>query len=178
MATITVPKPGSDYLCKGKCNHADCEGHRKNAAAICRVCDKKIGYGKPWVVLAGGQSAHFNCAEDDGRIHSVSSRFSYPYKTTIPTEIGKRWVDRSWSNDSSACCWLRIPSKQHPKAVLCLWVQPDDKSEWEFPDQGKFQLDFIVDENEGWDNNTCKTLLTSDGIVTVMTEVKKHMESH
>ena len=64
MAAITVPKPGSAYLCatKDKCNHADCAQHRRDAAAFCRICDKRVGYGQPWIVWDGGQAAHFDCA--------------------------------------------------------------------------------------------------------------------
>lgn len=106
------------------------------------------------------------------RIAAAPSMFKYPSKTTIPTVLGPAWEDRSWSNDASACCWLNVPSKKTPKAVLCLWVQADDKAVWELPEQGKYQLDFMPDHDEGWDNNTGKTLLTTDDIKAVVARIK------
>lgn len=86
-------------------------------------------------------------------------------------EIGKGWEDRSWYNDASACCWLKVPTKKNPDAVLCLWVQPDDKENWEMAEAGRYQLDHIVDSHEGWDGNTCKTLLVTDDLVAVVAAI-------
>lgn len=107
---------------------------------------------------------------------TLPNEFGYPYKTTIPSEIVKeweRWEDRSWHNDASACGWTKVPTTAHPKAVLCLWVQADKKDEREFPEMGTFQLDWIADSDEGWDEDTCRTLLTSDSIEEVMKTIKK-----
>lgn len=105
---------------------------------------------------------------------STATKFKYECLTTIPKEIGKGWVDRSWHNDASACAWLDVPSAKTPKAVLVLWVQPDNKAEWELPDQPRFQLDFLVDGDEGWDDRTSKTLLKTDDIKAVVAEVLKY----
>lgn len=46
MAAGILPKPGSEYLCKGQCHHIDCNHIRQDAAALCRICQKPIGYDK------------------------------------------------------------------------------------------------------------------------------------
>lgn len=46
MAAGILPKPGSEFLCKGKCEHTDCNHIRQDAAALCRICQKPIGFGR------------------------------------------------------------------------------------------------------------------------------------
>lgn len=46
MAAGILPKPGSEYLCRGKCEHIDCNHIRQDAAAVCRICQKPIGFEK------------------------------------------------------------------------------------------------------------------------------------
>lgn len=71
MSYITVPFPGTEYLCDAVCRHRDCAQHHRDAAAICRLCEKKIGYGRPWIVWNGGQSAHFDCAQERAEERAV-----------------------------------------------------------------------------------------------------------
>ncbi len=56
-----------------------------------------------------------------------------------------------------------------------LWVQPDDKEDWELPDNGKYQLDWMADSDEGWVEETAKTLLTMDDYAAIQTEIKKQI---
>ncbi len=45
MAAITVPAPGTEYgPCEEPCAHRDCAESRHMAAAICRFCERPIGY--------------------------------------------------------------------------------------------------------------------------------------
>jgi hypothetical protein len=50
----------------GKCQHRDCAGVHRDAAKICRLCDKPIGYGA-WVYGDNdgdiGDLVHRDCAE-------------------------------------------------------------------------------------------------------------------
>ncbi len=101
--------------------------------------------------------------------------FNYPFKTTVPPELGPMWEDRSYRNDASPCCWLDVPTKKHPKAILVLWVQPDDKAQWELPEQDKYQLDHVLNKDEGWEASTDKTLLITDDLAKVLAEVRKHV---
>lgn len=46
MAAGTLAAPGTEYgPCEGDCEHTDCAGNRKIAAAECVHCDDPIGYG-------------------------------------------------------------------------------------------------------------------------------------
>lgn len=103
-----------------------------------------------------------------------AKKFKFPASTTVPVELGAGWEDRSWHNDSSACAWLDVPTKKAPKAVLVLWVQADDKKEWGLPDQGKYQLDFVHNGEDGWVDGTDKTLLITNDFAAVLAEVKKY----
>jgi hypothetical protein len=45
MAAGSIPKPGSKYgPCMSACRHCDCKQYRKDAATICPLCKKPIGY--------------------------------------------------------------------------------------------------------------------------------------
>ncbi len=48
MASAIYPQePGTEYgPCRSEqCGHLDCEQSRRDAAKICRICGKAIGYG-------------------------------------------------------------------------------------------------------------------------------------
>lgn len=114
-----------------------------------------------------------------GLRNKSNTTFRYYKQTTIPREIAvesDKWSDESWHNDSSACCWTKIPTAKNPKAVLVLWVQPDDVESWLFPEAGRFQLDFIADGEEGWDDTTSRIILQSNDIQHVMAEIKMMRE--
>lgn len=105
----------------------------------------------------------------------MTTKFKYPYKTTRPPEL-IAWDDQSWSNDASASCALKVPTKDHPKATLVLWAQADDKKEREFPEEPTFQLDWMPDSDEGWDDATCKTVLKTDSIAAVIEKANEFVK--
>jgi hypothetical protein len=46
MAAGVLQKPGTKLgPCKAQCKHRDCGQTRSDAAALCRLCQKPIGYG-------------------------------------------------------------------------------------------------------------------------------------
>lgn len=71
MAAGILPKPGSEYLCKGQCAHLDCAHIRQDAAAICRICQKTIGYERRFYRETNdegketGGLVHAPCLEDE-----------------------------------------------------------------------------------------------------------------
>lgn len=45
MGWIMIPAPGQKYgPCTTECAHRDCAANRKDAARVCRLCGKPIGY--------------------------------------------------------------------------------------------------------------------------------------
>lgn len=71
MAAGMLPKPGSQYLCKGKCDHIDCGHIRADAAKVCRICQKPIGFERRFYRETGpddketGSLVHASCLEDE-----------------------------------------------------------------------------------------------------------------
>ncbi|MES2155442.1 MAG: hypothetical protein V4510_09940 [bacterium] len=63
MSAITVPIPGTEYLCDCLCRHKDCAQHHADAAALCFICSKRIGYATPWLKQENGP-VHFDCADE------------------------------------------------------------------------------------------------------------------
>ncbi len=73
MAAARLPIPGSKYgPCLDICAHRDCAATRAEAAAICRLCAKPIGYevrfySEGALGLGGDRTGRFlvhaNCAE-------------------------------------------------------------------------------------------------------------------
>lgn len=52
MAAAKIPAPGTQYgPCVDECKHLDCKASREQAAALCGLCKKPIGYETYWFVL-------------------------------------------------------------------------------------------------------------------------------
>lgn len=50
MAGASIPRPGTELgPCKGRCHHRDCKASREQAAQVCSLCSKRIGYNRNWV---------------------------------------------------------------------------------------------------------------------------------
>ncbi len=101
----------------------------------------------------------------------VTKMFKYAYATTVP-EYFRDWDDVSWNNDASASCQKLAPTRKHPNGGWRLWAQPDNKSEWELPDNPRFQLDRIHDLANGWDEDAGdNTVLSSNDIADIIAVV-------
>ncbi len=61
MAYGITPKPGSNYLCEGKCAHVDCAATRLIIESKCPICKKKIGTEAKWMNDDAGPM-HAACA--------------------------------------------------------------------------------------------------------------------
>jgi len=63
MASITIPKPGSDFgPCENpSCGHVDCGDHRCNAAKLCTICRKPIGYDRHCYLNGDDSPCHHVC---------------------------------------------------------------------------------------------------------------------
>ena len=49
MAAAETPAPGTEYgPCVEDCAHRDCTCSRREAATLCRLCGKPIGYQVRW----------------------------------------------------------------------------------------------------------------------------------
>lgn len=47
MASSALPEPGTEYgPCLEACEHRDCAATRRDAAELCTICEKPIGYGR------------------------------------------------------------------------------------------------------------------------------------
>lgn len=45
MAAGRIARPGTEYgPCEGDCRHPDCASSRAMAGAVCKYCEKPIGY--------------------------------------------------------------------------------------------------------------------------------------
>lgn len=67
MAAGTLPAPGTKFgpCKKAKCGHKDCAATRADAAALCRFCNKAIGYGEAFYrARLSGALAHWLCVEE------------------------------------------------------------------------------------------------------------------
>lgn len=66
MAAGVLPKPGSKLgPCKKACEHRDCAETKRDAAALCRFCQKAIGYGESFIrARLTGVLAHAWCADE------------------------------------------------------------------------------------------------------------------
>lgn len=63
MSAIRIPKPGSEFgPCETPCSHTDCGASRREAAALCTICGKPIGFDVLHYNDGPGQSKHWNCA--------------------------------------------------------------------------------------------------------------------
>lgn len=64
MAAAFISKPGSKYgpCAESNCLHLDCQGSRTIAEAVCRFCDKPIGYEQRFYNDEG--YVHAPCLED------------------------------------------------------------------------------------------------------------------
>lgn len=61
MAWAITPKPGSEYLCAGPCQHKDCALTLQIINAICRHCDKPIGSDVKWNFGDDSKPQHLVC---------------------------------------------------------------------------------------------------------------------
>jgi hypothetical protein len=65
MAAGRLPVPGSEFgPCPEPCQHIDCAATREDAAQVCRICDKPIGYEVRFYQSAG-QLVHAACLEEE-----------------------------------------------------------------------------------------------------------------
>jgi hypothetical protein len=63
MGWATLPKPGTKTgPCKEECKHVDCNMTKKDAAKLCKVCNKPIGYDRPYYIDGGGL-VHAQCIQ-------------------------------------------------------------------------------------------------------------------
>lgn len=66
MGWAYLPEPGEkgyggrELLCKGKCDHIDCNAIRTDAARLCKLCGKPIGLGSKYYGL-GDEMRHAVC---------------------------------------------------------------------------------------------------------------------
>jgi hypothetical protein len=67
MAAGSLGKPGSKYgPCKKRCEHRDCALSRLQAAAVCRLCKRPIGYDRSFFVEGSPLTLlHESCAQDE-----------------------------------------------------------------------------------------------------------------
>jgi hypothetical protein len=67
MAASATPAPGTQYgPCAEPCEHRSCECSRREAAALCRICTQRVGYGRPWYATIDNipGAVHADCAEE------------------------------------------------------------------------------------------------------------------
>lgn len=63
MGAGVLSLPGSEYgPCAEPCHHIDCTGSRTIVDALCRYCDKPIGYDRRFYNDEG--YVHASCSED------------------------------------------------------------------------------------------------------------------
>ena len=60
MIWAMTPIPGSAFLCKGECQHKDCQGHRDLINSLCKICQKPLGEDAAYYREAAGY-AHRLC---------------------------------------------------------------------------------------------------------------------
>ena len=62
MAAISIPAPGTKYgPCEKDCDHPDCAANRKDAALVCVLCGKPIGYDKDCYLSGEHTPCHAVC---------------------------------------------------------------------------------------------------------------------
>lgn len=60
--SVYPQKPGTKYgPCEGECKHTDCAKSRKDAASLCRICGKEIGYDNMVFFETNDELVHAEC---------------------------------------------------------------------------------------------------------------------
>jgi hypothetical protein len=84
--------------------------------------------------------------------------FEYP-NIAIPGFL-ESWDDHSWHNDICPNAQKALtPTSDYPR--LRCWVEADARDEREYPDQGKFTLEYLQDETD----DTCNVLYSGEDAV-------------
>lgn len=67
MAAGRLPAPGTPFgPCTDPCQHIDCAATRRDAASLCRICTREIGYETRFYAeyTSTRQLVHAACLED------------------------------------------------------------------------------------------------------------------